>query len=112
MRGFCTVVAEVVAGEIRILGTGVGPSAGLTKGMVDNIHAAMEAIASSVERAERASGVARILSAYVGIAGPHVSSMNSRGIVAIAALTGCEIEFQCSIPTHGGGNSIDGFFAQ
>jgi cell division protein FtsA len=80
----CTVVAEVVAGEIRILGTGVGPSAGLTKGMVDNIHAAMEAIASSVERAERASGVARILSAYVGIAGPHVSSMNSRGIVAIA----------------------------
>jgi cell division protein FtsA len=52
--------------------------------MVDNIHAAMEAIASSVERAERASGVDRILSAHVGIAGPHVSSMNSRGIVAIA----------------------------
>jgi cell division protein FtsA len=80
----CTIVAEVAAGELRILGTGVGPSAGLTKGMVDNIHAAMEAIASSVERAERASGVDRILSAHVGIAGPHVSSMNSRGIVAIA----------------------------
>lgn len=79
----CTVVAEVVAGEIRILGVGIGPSAGLTKGMVDNIHAAIEAIASSVERAERASGT-RILSAHVGIAGPHVSSMNSRGIVAIA----------------------------
>ena len=79
----CTVVAEIVGGEIRILGTGVGPSAGLTKGMVDNIHAAMEAIASSVDRAERASGT-RILSAHVGIAGPHISSMNSRGIVAIA----------------------------
>src|SRR5690606_10681971 len=49
----------------------------------DNIHAAIEAIASSVERAERASGT-RILSAHVGIAGPHISSMNSRGIVAIA----------------------------
>lgn len=80
----CTVVAEVsAAGDLRILGVGVGPSAGLTKGMVDNIHAAIEAIASSVEKAERASGT-RILSAHVGIAGPHVSSMNSRGIVAIA----------------------------
>ena len=67
----CTVVAEVAAGEIRILGVGVGPSAGLQKGMVDNIHAAIEAIASSVDRAERASGT-RILSAHVGIAGdPH-----------------------------------------
>ena len=43
----------------------------------------MEAIASSVDRAEQASGT-RILSAHVGIAGPHISSMNSRGIVAIA----------------------------
>ncbi|MSP21619.1 MAG: cell division protein FtsA [Dehalococcoidia bacterium] len=79
----CTVVAEVTPeGDLRILGVGIGPSAGLTKGMVDNIQAATEAIASSVERAERASGT-RILSAHVGIAGPHVSSMNSRGIVAI-----------------------------
>ena len=80
----CTVVGEVSpTQELRILGVGVGPSAGLSRGMVDNIQAAIEAIASSVERAERASG-ARILSAHVGIAGPHVSSMNSRGIVAIA----------------------------
>jgi cell division protein FtsA len=80
----CTIVAEVTPQhELRILGVGVGPSAGLTKGMVDNVHAAIEAIASSVERAERASGT-RIYSAHVGIAGPHVSSMNSRGIVAIA----------------------------
>ena len=80
----CTIVAEVSAqAELRILGVGVGPSAGFSRGMVDNIPAAIEAIASSVERAERASG-SRILSAHVGIAGPHVSSMNSRGIVAVA----------------------------
>ncbi len=80
----CTIVGEVTPSqELRILGVGIGPSAGLAKGMVDNIQAAIEAIASSVERAERASGT-RILSAHVGIAGPHVSSMNSRGIVAIA----------------------------
>jgi cell division protein FtsA len=79
----CTIVAEVTPQqELRILGVGVGPSAGLAKGTVNNIHAAIDAIASSVERAERASGT-RILSAHVGIAGPHVSSMNSRGIVAI-----------------------------
>lgn len=79
----CTVVGEVTPDqELRILGVGIGPSAGLTKGMVDNIQAATEAIASSVERAERASGT-RILSAHIGIAGPHVSSMNSRGIVAV-----------------------------
>ncbi len=80
----CTIVAEVTkAEELRIIGVGVGPSAGISRGMVDNIHAAIDAIASSVERAERASGT-RIYSAHVGIAGPHVSSMNSRGIVAIA----------------------------
>lgn len=79
----CTIVAEVTPHqELRILGVGVGPSSGLARGMVDNIQTAIEAIASSVERAERASGT-RILSAHVGIAGPHVSSMNSRGIVAI-----------------------------
>ena len=80
----CTIVAEITPQhELRILGVGIGPSAGLARGAVDNIHAAIEAIASSVERAERASGM-RILSAHVGISGPHVSSMNSRGIVAIA----------------------------
>ena len=80
----CTIVAEVTPqAELRILGVGIGPSAGFSRGMVDNIPAAIEAIASSVERAERASG-SRILSAHVGIAGPHVSSMNSRGIVAVA----------------------------
>ena len=80
----CTIVAEVTPQQqLRILGVGIGPSAGLSRGMVDNIQAAIEAIASSVERAERASGT-RIASAQVGIAGPHVSSMNSRGIVAIA----------------------------
>ena len=80
----CTIVAEVTPlHELRILGVGIGPSAGITRGAVDNIHAAIEAIASSVERAERASS-SRILSAHIGIAGPHISSMNQRGIVAIA----------------------------
>ena len=45
----CTLVGRVEnANSMRILGVGIGPSAGLTKGMVDNIQAATEAIASSV----------------------------------------------------------------
>jgi len=45
----CTIVAEVTPlHELRILGVGIGPSAGITRGAVDNIHAAIEAIASSV----------------------------------------------------------------
>jgi cell division protein FtsA len=92
----CTIVAEVTPQhELRILGVGIGPSAGLARGMVDNVQAAIEAIASSVERAERASGT-RILSAHVGISGPHVSSQNSQGIVAVAdprhAITNADVQ--------------------
>ncbi len=80
----CTIVAEVTSHhQLRILGVGIGPTGGLARGMVDNVQAAIEAIASSVERAERASGT-KIVSAHLGISGTHVSSRNSRGIVAVA----------------------------
>jgi cell division protein FtsA len=79
----CTIVGEVAGtGETRILGVGVAPSSGLTRGVVDNIREASEAIRASVEKAERASGT-RILSAHVGMSGAHVQSVNNRGIVAV-----------------------------
>ena len=79
----CTIVGEVAGtGETRILGVGVAPSAGLSKGMVDNIREATEAIRASVDKAERASGT-RILSGFVGLSGAHVESINNRGIVAV-----------------------------
>src|SRR3990172_7251790 len=65
----CTVVGELAHGEeMRILGVGIAPSAGLSRG--------------SVEKAERSSGT-RILSAHVGVAGTHIACLNNRGIVAI-----------------------------
>ncbi len=80
----CTMVAEVRSdGRLNMLGVGVTPSKGLDKGIVVNIDDAVQSIASSVEKAERLSGY-RISSAYVGIAGKHVRSLNSRGVVAIA----------------------------
>ncbi|MHB8377558.1 MAG: cell division protein FtsA [Dehalococcoidia bacterium] len=79
----CTVVGEVTSdNEMRILGVGVAPSEGLTRGMVENIRDATESIRASVEKAERSSGT-RILSAHVGIAGQHIACLNNRGIIAI-----------------------------
>ena len=78
-----TIVGEVAGtGETRILGVGVAKSAGLARGMVDNIREATEAIRASVEKAEHASGT-RILSAHVGLSGAHIQSINNRGIVAV-----------------------------
>lgn len=79
----CTVVGEIGAeGDMRILGVGVAPSEGLSRGMVENIRDATEAIRTSVEKAEKSSGT-RILSAHVGIAGQHIACLNNRGIIAI-----------------------------
>ena len=78
----CTVVGELASDEMRILGVGIAPSAGLSRGMVENIRDATDSIKASVEKAERSSGT-RILSAHVGIAGTHIACLNNRGIVAI-----------------------------
>ncbi len=79
----CTAVGEVSEDQLlRILGVGVSPARGFSRGMVDNIADATLCIANSVEKAERSSGT-RILSAHVGITGSHIQSMNNRGIAAI-----------------------------
>ncbi|MBN1640567.1 MAG: cell division protein FtsA [Anaerolineae bacterium] len=79
----CTLVGEVSElGVLRIVGVGVSPSRGLRKGVVVNATEAADAIVSSVDRAERISGY-QVTRAYVGIAGQHIASRNSRGVVAI-----------------------------
>ncbi len=69
-------------GETRILGVGVAPASGLSRGVIDNIQSAREAVGIAVEKAEQACGM-RILSAVVGISGNHIQSQNNRGIIAI-----------------------------
>ncbi len=79
----CTIVAQVRNdGKTNILGVGVTQSKGIDKGVVVNIEDAVNAIATSVEKAERLSGY-RIGTAFVGVAGRHISSLNSRGVVAV-----------------------------
>ena len=79
----CTAIAEVNdGGAIRVAGVGVTPSTGLHKGLVVNISEARESIRASIKKAEQSSGY-RVESAYVGVTGRHVTSMNNRGVVAI-----------------------------
>ncbi len=80
----CTLVARVERdGRVRILGVGIEPSQGIRKGAVVDLGAATQAIAHSIDRAERTSGL-EITSALVSLAGSHVSSINSRGVVGIS----------------------------
>lgn len=79
----CTLIGEVdEADNLCIVGVGVAPSHGLNKGVVVGVEEAYMSIADSIERAERVSGY-QIESAYVGLAGKHISSLNSRGVVAV-----------------------------
>ena len=69
-------------GEIEVIGIGSQPSRGLKKGVVVNLEATVQSIQRAIEDAEVMAGC-RIHSVYAGIAGSHISSMNSHGIVAI-----------------------------
>ena len=77
------IVAKIVEDErIEIIGLGHQPSQGMKKGVVINIESTVAAIQEAVNEAELMSGV-QIQSVYAGIAGSHIKSMNSHGIVAI-----------------------------
>jgi cell division protein FtsA len=77
------IVGEVtVEGTIEIIGVGTQPSRGLKKGVVVNIESTVQSIQRAVEEAELMAGC-QIRSVYAGIAGSHVKSINSHGIVAV-----------------------------
>ena len=80
----CTLVArEESPGQVRILGVGIEPSQGLRRGVVVDLEAAAQAVARSVDKAERTSGI-EVLSALVSLAGSNVSSENSQGVVGVS----------------------------
>ena len=80
----CTLVARVEGDRsLRILGVGIEPSLGIRKGTIVDIAAASQSIGRSIDKAQRSSGL-EIASALVSLAGSHVSSVNSRGVVGIS----------------------------
>ncbi|MGI9307656.1 MAG: cell division protein FtsA, partial [Gammaproteobacteria bacterium] len=69
-------------GELEVIGFGSHPSRGLKKGVVVNIESTVNSIQRAVEEAELMAGC-EIQSIFTGIAGSHVRSLNSHGIVGI-----------------------------
>ncbi|MCZ6525868.1 MAG: cell division protein FtsA [Gammaproteobacteria bacterium] len=77
------IVGEISADdEIEIIGIGSSRSRGLKKGVVVNIESTVHSIQRAIEEAELMAGC-EIHSVYAGIAGSHIRSLNSHGIVAI-----------------------------
>jgi cell division protein FtsA len=84
--GTSKVVAVVgrsgLDGSMEIIGIGTHPSRGMRKGVVVDIEATVRSIQRAIEEAELMAGC-QALSVYAGIAGSHVRSLNSHGMVAI-----------------------------
>jgi cell division protein FtsA len=80
----CAVVAGADEnGRVNILGIGRAPSDGITRGVVTHIDRTTNAITAAIQEAQATSGVA-ITTVIVGIAGDHIQSFQSRGVISIS----------------------------
>lgn len=78
------VIGEIVRdNQINILGFGSSRSEGIQRGVVVDIERAGTSIAAAIEQAEKQAGL-KLASLHVGVTGSHISSVNSRGVVAVA----------------------------
>ena len=78
-----TIVGELSPESVlEVIGIGSNPSRGLKRGVVVNIESTVQSIQRAIEEAELMAGC-EIHTVYSGIAGSHVRSLNSHGIVAI-----------------------------
>lgn len=69
-------------GKIEVAGVGKAPNTGVKQGVVVNIEATTESIRKAKEEAELMSGL-QVSGVWVGVAGPHIKSFDSKGMVAI-----------------------------
>jgi cell division protein FtsA len=83
----CCVIATQLPGapedEINVIGVGEVPSEGLRKGVIVNLDKTVRSIEAAVNAAERMAGH-KVDSVFAGLAGQHMRSVNSRGVVAVA----------------------------
>jgi len=85
------IVGEMNDGKLNVIGLGSHPSQGMKRGVVVNIESAVLSIQRAVEEAELMAGC-QIYSVFTGIAGSHIRSMNSHGIVAIRDREVCQLD--------------------
>lgn len=79
----CIIADQSSSGELRVIGVGNAPSEGLRRGVVVDLEKTVASISKSVDEAERMAGV-EVKGVYAGIAGDHIRSINSRGVIAVA----------------------------
>jgi cell division protein FtsA len=80
----CALICQVSPdGEGKIIGIGTAPSEGLKRGVVVNLEKTIGSIERAVTSAEEMAK-AEIGSVYAGIAGDHIKSINSRGVIAVS----------------------------
>src|SRR3989338_4159015 len=77
--------------ELRIIGFNSSPSKGVKKGLIVDIDEITGAVEQSVEKAERMAGH-KIANVFVSVGGPHISSLNSHGVVAVSNSQGEIVE--------------------
>ncbi|MFN2433160.1 MAG: cell division protein FtsA [Gemmatimonadota bacterium] len=78
----CAIIAEVDEVGVKVVGVGTTRSEGLRRGVVVNLDKTVESITRAVEEAELMAGV-EVRSVYAGIAGDHIRSVNSHGVIAV-----------------------------
>jgi len=77
------IVKKDLEGKLNVVGIGSSPSYGLRKGVVVNIDKTVNSIRQAIEEAQTMAGV-EVESVFVGIAGDHIRSLNSKGVVGVA----------------------------
>ncbi|MEW6755053.1 MAG: cell division protein FtsA [Candidatus Latescibacterota bacterium] len=78
------VIAELEAeGECKVIGVGCSASEGLRRGVIIDVERTVQAVRRAVEAAELMAGV-QVNGVYAGLAGEHIDSCNSRGVVAVS----------------------------
>lgn len=84
----CAIVASAdETGRVNILGVGMAESDGINRGVVVNIDRTVESVKKAVSEAERVAGV-QVKSVIVGIAGDHIHSDQSRGVITVSNRNG------------------------
>jgi cell division protein FtsA len=78
----CAIIAETDGAAVKVAGVGVARSDGLRRGVVVTLDRTVESIRRSVEEAELMAGV-EVRSVHAGIAGDHIRSVNSHGVIAV-----------------------------
>ena len=79
----CIIAETRIPGEINIVGVGNTPSEGLRRGVVVDLEKTVASIQRAVDEAERMAGVP-VKGVSAGIAGDHIRSINSRGVIAVS----------------------------